>query len=125
MSLALLPALLLFAGSEPEPITCYDVALLGTLRLADEGYRISVSKVYEGGWAPRSIPVLMDNEWGIYPSIPHHRNAVFYLVRLKDGYFGVVTTAGGQKVDGRGLLTRAHVDKLTRERKLERCPAAS
>ena len=124
MSVAALSALMLLAAPASEPITCYDVAVLGTLRL-NGGYRISVTKVYEGGWVPDRIPVFLDNEYGIYPSIPYHRHAVFYLVRLGDGHFGVVTMAGQQPVDGRGLLTRAHVKKLTRERKMERCPAKS
>ena len=126
MGLAALSAVLLLATPVSEPPTwCYDVAVLGTLRSTDDGYRVSVSKTYVGGRVANRIPVFMDTEYGAVPSIPYHRDAVFYLVRLKGGYFGVVSTAGREALDGRGLLSRARVDDLARARKLKRCPARS
>ncbi|WGM40752.1 hypothetical protein [Caulobacter sp. NIBR1757] len=124
---ALMPALMLLAGSAPteDPRgiwACYDVAVLGTLRATDEGYQVSVSKVYSGGRLPDRIDVYSDPE-GSYPSTAYHRNAVFYLSRGDTGGFGVLSTAGRQPLDGRGLLTRARVEELARERGLERCTA--
>lgn len=123
LPLCLALALPTAADAQPEPITCYDVAVLGTLRNTDDGYRVSVSKTYVGGRVPNRIPVFMNTEYGAVPSIPYHRDAVFYLTRLKGGYFGVLSTAGREPLDGRGLLTRARVDDLAVKRGLSRCAA--
>jgi hypothetical protein len=119
---------MLLAGSAPadEPRAiwaCYDVAVLGTLRVTEEGYQVSVTKVYAGGRLPNRIDLNLADGDGPGLSLSYHRNAVFYLSRNDARGFDLVGTAGREQLDGRGLLTRARVDQLADARDLTRCSA--